>query len=184
MRIILARKPSTDVKTPLMALPLFSDRLPTRGQTARCDWRLDGAIARLVLEGKVRGELGRKAMIGGAARVGAERLLVYGLGPSAGMSPVGLQKAAAAMVSDVAKLKLGSWSLGIIGRDLEEIPYRDAAASTLRAIFQEAGREDDVRIVEEEPERFGLLVREVPKWLEAMESAYRISCEIVLEEGV
>jgi hypothetical protein len=144
---------------------------------------LDGAIARLVLEGKVSGQLGQKAMIGGAARVGAERLLVYGLGPSAGMSPVGLQKAVAAMVADVAKLKLGSWSLGIIGRDLEEISYRDAAASTLRAVFQEAGRDDEVRIVEEEPEQFGLLVREVPKWLKAMESAYRLLCEVVLEVG-
>lgn len=183
MRIILARRPSTDVTTPLLALPVFSDQLPTRGQTALCDWRLDGAIAKLALEGKVRGALGEKAMIGGAARVGAERLLVYGLGPSKGASPVGIQKAVSALVADVAKLKLGSWSIGIMGRDLSEVSYRDAAASTLRAIFHEADGDDDVRIIEEDPERYGLLVREVPKWLRAMESAYGLRCSLVLEDS-
>ncbi len=184
MRIILANRPTTDVETPLLALPLYSDRLPTRGHTARCDWRLDGAIARLVLEGRTTGLLGEKAMIGGAARVGAERLLIYGLGEASGMSPVGLQKAVSLLAADVAKLKLGSWSLGVMGRDLEGISFRDAAASTLRAVFKEACQEDDVRIIEEEPERFGLLVREVPKWLQPIARAHGLTCELVLEDKV
>jgi hypothetical protein len=182
VRIILANKPSTDVETPLLALPLYSDRLPTQGHTALCDWRLDGAIARLVLEGRTTGLLGQKAMIGGAARVGAERLLIYGLGQASGMSPVGLEKAVALIAADVAKLRLGSWSLGVMGKDLDGLPFRDAAASTLRAVFREASQEDDVRIVEEEPERFGLLVREVPKWLQAIARAYGLTCELVLED--
>lgn len=182
MRIILTNSPSTDVATPLLALPLYSDRLPTRGQTAYCDWRLDGAIARLLLEGRTAGLLGQKAMIGGAARVGAERLLIYGLGPGSAMSPVGLQQAAALLAADVAKLKLGSWSLGVMGRDLEALSFRDAAASTLRAVFKEARQGDEVRIIEEEPERFGLLVREVPKWLQAIGRAHGLTCELILED--
>ncbi|MFQ5893736.1 MAG: hypothetical protein ACE5H5_05430, partial [Nitrospinota bacterium] len=71
MRLILSRRPSTDLTTPLLALPLFSDRPPTRGHTAWCDWRLDGAISGLVLEGRLTGQLGQKTLMGGAARVGA-----------------------------------------------------------------------------------------------------------------
>lgn len=182
MRLILARGPSTQVKTPLLALPLFSDHLPTRGHTGQCDWRLDGAIAGLVLEGKVAGHLGQKAMIGGAYRVGAERLLVYGLGPSSKMSPVGLQQAVVLLGEDVAKLKLPSWSVGIIGRDLPNISFRDAAASTLRGILHSTRGEVAVRFIEEETERFGLLVREVPKWLQAMASTYGPLGELVLED--
>ncbi|NIN98500.1 MAG: hypothetical protein GTN93_25535, partial [Anaerolineae bacterium] len=108
------------------------------------------------------GELGQKAMIGGAARVGAERILVYGLGHASSMTPVGLQRAVALLASDVVKLKLHSWSLGIMGRELEAFSYRDAAASTLRALFHEARSGESVRLVEEDTERLGLLVREVP----------------------
>ncbi|MDV2479318.1 MAG: M17 family peptidase N-terminal domain-containing protein [bacterium] len=182
MRLILARRPFTDLQTPLLVLSLFSDRLPTRGHTAWCDWRLDGAIASLVLDGILTGQLGQKHLIGGADRVGAERVLLFGFGPASAMNPKKLQKAVALAAADVAKLKLGGWSLGVMGRELEAISYQDAAASTLRGLLQSSGRDEAVRIVEEEPESFALLVREAPIWLQAMAGKYGRECDLVLED--
>lgn len=183
MRLILASCLSADLRTPLLALSIFTDRLPTRGHTAWCDWRMDGAIARVVIEGKMTGELGQKLLIGGADRVGAERLLLFGFGPASSMDAERLQRAVALMAADVTKLKLEGWSLGVMGRELDAIPYRDAAASTLGGLLQAGGGEDAVCLVEEEPERYGLLVREAPMWLRAMESTYGQTCELSLEDG-
>lgn len=182
MRLILARRPSTDLRTPLLALSLFSDRLPTRGQTAWCDWRLDGAITSLVLEGRLTGQLGQKVLLGGADRVGAERLLLFGFGSASAIDPDGLQRAVALLAADVAKLRLGGWSLGVMGRELDTISYRDAAASTLTGLLRAGERKESVRIIEEEPERFGLLVRETPTWLRVMAGMHGHACELVLED--
>jgi hypothetical protein len=98
------------------------------------------------------------------------------------MNPKKLQKAVALAAADVAKLKLGGWSLGVMGRELEAISYQDAAASTLRGLLQSSGRDEAVRIVEEEPESFALLVREAPIWLQAMAGTYGRECDLVLED--
>jgi hypothetical protein len=144
---------------------------------------MDGAISRMVIEGKLTGELGNKVLIGGADRVGAERLLLFGFGLASSMDAERLQQAVALMTADVTKLKLQKWNLGVMGRELEAIPYRDAAASTLGGLLQAGASGADVCLVEEEPDRYGLLLREVPLWLRAMESTYGHTCELNLEDG-
>lgn len=181
MRLILSRRPSADLATPLLALPLFSDRLPTRGHTAWCDWRLDGAISDLVLEGRLTGQLGQKTLMGGAARVGADRLLLFGCGPAQGLDPDRLQEVVAGLAADAAKLRLEGWSLGVVGRELEALAYREAAAATVRGLLQDARGQEAVRLVEEDLEDFGLLVREVRTGLRAMAASGQ-ACELILED--
>lgn len=64
------------------------------------------------------------------------------------------------------------------------LAFEEAALSTLRGILHCRARVEEVRLVEEEPERFGLLVREVPGWVESLEKAFGALDDLVVEDRV
>ena len=58
----------------------FFDERPLRGPAGRADWRLCGAISDLVASGKLRGKLGEAVLVPSFGRLGADRVLLLGLG--------------------------------------------------------------------------------------------------------
>jgi len=59
----------------------LSDERPLRGAAARADWRLCGAISRLLLAGDLAGEEGEAALFPSGGGVRAPRVMALGLGP-------------------------------------------------------------------------------------------------------
>jgi hypothetical protein len=70
----------------VLGLPFFQDERPLRGAAGLCDWRLGGRLSRLLgAEGSARvaGGLGEQLLMPGGRRLPWERIVLYGLGPSA-----------------------------------------------------------------------------------------------------
>lgn len=64
-----------------LVLPLFEARAQPLGVAGNVDWRLSGRIARLVQSGRFAGRPGERVLMTALDRVGARRLLLWGLGP-------------------------------------------------------------------------------------------------------
>ena len=68
------------VEADLAVAGFYLDERPLRGAAGRADWRLCGAISRLLGEGSVRGRLGEAVLMPSFGRLAADRILLLGLG--------------------------------------------------------------------------------------------------------
>jgi hypothetical protein len=76
-----------------MLVPLPEDERPLRGDAGIADWRLVGTISDLVASGFCSGRLGEATLVPAGGRLAAERILLFGVGPVAGMHGRGLERA-------------------------------------------------------------------------------------------
>lgn len=58
----------------------FLDERPLRDAAGRADWRLCGIVSELVGSGRLRGKVGEATLVPSMGRLGAERVLLLGLG--------------------------------------------------------------------------------------------------------
>lgn len=69
-----------------IALPFFSDERPLQGAGGLIDWRLCGALSRILVSGFVTGGLGEQVLVPTQSRLAVEKVFLFGLGPEAAMS--------------------------------------------------------------------------------------------------
>jgi leucyl aminopeptidase len=72
--------PFERIEADLAVAGFFLDERPLRGAAGRADWRLCGLVTDLVGEGRLRGKVGEATLIPSMGRLGAERVLLLGLG--------------------------------------------------------------------------------------------------------
>lgn len=63
-----------------LVLGIFADQRPPRGTAGFVDWRLNGMISREIKQGRISGAFEEKTAIPFPQRIGAEILLLFGLG--------------------------------------------------------------------------------------------------------
>jgi hypothetical protein len=95
-----------DALTGLDALCCFvtEDDRPLSGATGYLDWRLCGALSKVLVSGFFVGAVGDRLLMPTEGRVPAQKVFAVGLGPSQLVTPLGLEHAltqAAAMLSKV-----------------------------------------------------------------------------------
>jgi len=64
----------------------FTDRRPLHGPAALLDWRLDGQLTRMMLDGQLRGRMGEHVLLPNNGKLKAERVLFVGGGSWYGLS--------------------------------------------------------------------------------------------------
>ncbi len=69
-----------------IVLSFFEDEKPLRGATALIDWRLCGAITRLVHRGRITGIFGETLLMSPQKHSLPSKILIFGLGPSGSFS--------------------------------------------------------------------------------------------------
>lgn len=70
----------------LLAVSVFAEDRPLRDLAGLVDWRLNGQVSRVLHAGRFGGQPGESMLLPCGDRIGAGRLLVFGLGDSAGWS--------------------------------------------------------------------------------------------------
>src|SRR5664280_2101122 len=80
MQITLSTEAPDLPKYKCLVLGIFSDEKPPRGICGFIDWRLNGFISREIKQGRITGELMEKVAIPFPQRIGAEILILFGLG--------------------------------------------------------------------------------------------------------
>ena len=86
-----AAPPLEDLEGDALALFQFSDVPAPRGHLGTVDWYLCGAVSRLQASGRFTALPGTAALLTSRDKFRVGRILVFGLGPRQGMSPVPLK---------------------------------------------------------------------------------------------
>jgi hypothetical protein len=71
------------VRVDLLAVGFYEDERPLRGRAGQVDWRLCGALSRLIRAGRTRGARGDAVLMPAGDGLFAARVLALGLGPVA-----------------------------------------------------------------------------------------------------
>jgi hypothetical protein len=90
-----------------LGLPFFEDERPLRGAGGLCDWRLGGRLSRLLGAGgpsRFRGGFGDRLLMPSGPRLPWERIVLFGLGPSAGFDEARARVAARDLLKTLGEL--------------------------------------------------------------------------------
>ncbi|MCS6798796.1 MAG: hypothetical protein NZ898_09735 [Myxococcota bacterium] len=104
------------LRTEAFAAAFFEDDLPFAGALGLVDWRLAGALSRLVIRGRLVGRRGERWLLPGRPRLGVDRLLVVGLGAREEASEASLREATRELVEVLGRMGVRSFACALPGR--------------------------------------------------------------------
>ena len=115
MEIKITQDPIADARTPLLALPIFAGEEGVTGAVAAIDERLDGQISGLRERGDFRGKKDETLLLyPREGSVGAERLLLVGMGKPEELDRERLRRAAGTATKRAAKLRVDRLAFPLI----------------------------------------------------------------------
>jgi hypothetical protein len=81
MRIKITTESLDTLNREGLVLGFFSDERPPKGHCGFVDWRLNGMISRELARGHISGEFMEKILIATPPRIGALKIVLWGMGP-------------------------------------------------------------------------------------------------------
>ena len=145
-------------KTDLLAVGLFSDAKGLDKLNAQLNGKLDGAIERLIKLGDFKPKEGTSAIVYGNERIGAERVLLVGLGEKKKATLDTVRKAASNAAKKSVEMKIetislalhkafgGRFDLSAMGRALAEGTYFGSYCYDEFVTESENGRADSLKV--------------------------------------
>jgi hypothetical protein len=97
----------TGVRPAVLGLPFFEDERPLRGAAGLCDWRLGGRLSRLLGAAgaaRVRGAFAERLLMPCGPRLPWERLVLFGLGSSAGFDEARARESARELLATLRQM--------------------------------------------------------------------------------
>lgn len=128
-----------ELDTEVLVATLHSDVRPARGVAGLCDFRMGGRISQLLRSGFVTGALGEVVMVPGKPFLSFDKILLFGAGPQAELTPARFEKLIASFYDRLKKLRARVAVVELPGRAHATISPSDAAHVLLR----EAQRDHD-----------------------------------------
>ena len=112
---------------------VFQDERPIRGVAVRADWRLNGFLSRLLMDGRFTGERGDWLLLHTQGRLPYTRLFLVGMGRKQERELATSRRALAGIASKVALAGVHSFAI-----DLAELIPADMAPEDAMVVFLEA----------------------------------------------
>jgi len=164
------------VRVELAVVGFFEAERPLRGAAGLVDWRLCGALSRLLRAGRLSGARGDAALIPGGGGLRAARVLVLGLGAETGFEGEARRAAVADAIRRALALRVRSLALSIPAG--EESGGEAALDAILRGahdawVAAEAGADVSLALVAE-PDAERVLTRSLLARAGALPSELRI----------
>jgi len=145
-------------RTDLLAVGLFSDTKGLDKLNAQLNGKLDGAIERLIKLGDLKPKEGTSAIVYGNERIGAERILLVGLGEKKKATLDTIRKAASNTAKKSVEMKIetislalhkafgGRFDLSAMGRAVAEGAYFGSYRYDEFVTDSENGRADSLKV--------------------------------------
>jgi hypothetical protein len=118
-----------------LALGLFADEKPPRGTSGFIDWRLNGMISREIKQGRISGEFKEKIIIPFPKRIGAEILLLFGLGNSQDINYDKIYNAAYLITEAVYGMSRHNFAFELCGEDRSSLVTVNIVEAMVTGIF-------------------------------------------------
>src|SRR3989338_6290168 len=95
--------PVDKIEADVVALTFFEDERPLRGVAGLADWRMNGALSRLILNETLSGKEGESLLMSTDGRILSPRLLLFGLGETKAFDGKRFQGLLSTFVGSIAK---------------------------------------------------------------------------------
>ena len=143
MKLHLSTEPPDVPNHKCLALGIFADEKPPRGICGFIDWRLNGLISREIKRGKISGEFAEKTIIPFPQRIGAEYLLLFGMGKLARFN-TRIHDAAHQLIAVVDGLLITDFAFELPGENRISLDTAGIAEAMVTGFFdylsQDAGK--------------------------------------------
>lgn len=152
IQLVLSSLPLDEVPSHLALAVFFEDVRPLRGATSLIDWRLNGRLSDLILQGKLQGQFSESVIMPSQGRMAAREVLLFGLGSSGALTEERLNEGFSQLIRKLALLKSEDCvvSLGDLSKDF--MGWRSLLRSFMGSLSQM--KED-----------FQIVCTEDPKWI-------------------
>jgi len=118
-----------------LALGIFADEKPPRGVCGFIDWRLNGLISREIKEGRIGGDFAEKIVIPFPRRIGAEILLLFGLGNVSEINYDKIYNAAYTIAKSVDDMALSSFAFDLYGESRSNLVTSNIVEAMITGFF-------------------------------------------------
>lgn len=106
MEVIISSEPIDRQECPLVEAGFFEDERPLKGPAGLLDWRLNGAISREIINGRITGRFKETIIIPSNGRIQSPKVLLIGLGPTGRISYPKLREISAHLLDTLLKINV------------------------------------------------------------------------------
>ncbi len=138
MILELTAAPADRVEADCLVAFLHADDRPPSGVAGLLDWRLNGALSRLLKDGWYRAAAGEALLIAPGRRTRAPRLLVIGLGPRQEAGAGRLRSAGALALTKLVGLGIGRIAVGLPGPAEPPLPEAEQVVRLVEGVLETA----------------------------------------------
>jgi len=119
IQLVLSSLPIDEVPGQLALATFFEDVRPLKGSTSLIDWRLNGRLSDLILQGKISGQFSESVIMPAQGRLAAQEIFIFGLGRAGDLSEKRLEDGFLLLIDKLALLKSGDViiSFGDLAKD-------------------------------------------------------------------
>lgn len=118
-----------------LVLGLFANEKPPRGTSGFIDWRLNGMISREIKQGRISGAFEEKTVIPFPKRIGAEILLLFGLGNTTDINYDKIYNAAYQVAETVYGMSRYSFAFELCGENREGLVTANIVEAMVTGVF-------------------------------------------------
>jgi hypothetical protein len=131
----------------LLLLPFFAEDRPPVGALEVVDYRLAGAVSRLIMEGRILSHLGAAYALPGRPKLGFERVVVVGAGSVKTFSPGTAEQTVRRMLEAASELRARRATLELPGRG-RDLSSPDERVATLLEVARNFSPFDTCTLIE------------------------------------
>jgi len=114
---------------------IFADEKPPRGVCGFIDWRLNGMISREIKKGRISANFDEKIIIPFPQRIGAEMLMLFGLGNVSDVNYDKIYNAAYLIAKTVDGMAMQTFSLDLYGENRANLKIPNIMEAIVTGIF-------------------------------------------------
>lgn len=120
-----------------VALGIFQDERPLKGISGFVDWRLHGALSRLLMEQRFEGNLLESLLLPSRGYIPMEKVFLFGLGTVPELSVSRFNRVAGAVIAAMARARAGAFVLSAWDLTRGRVSPEEAAGIIYRHILSE-----------------------------------------------
>ena len=147
IQLVLSSAPLDEVPGKVAVITFFEDVRPLRGSTELIDWRLNGRISELIVQGRLSGALSEALIMPSQGRLSADEILLFGLGRSGEMTGPKLDEVFSKVVEKLVRLKSPGFVASFGDFSTDFMSWRGVLRSFMTTLSQKAGPHQDLQVV-------------------------------------
>ena len=119
IHLILSALPIDEVPGHLALATFFEDVRPLKGSTSLIDWRLNGRLSDLILQGKISGHFSESLIMPSQGRLSVKDIFLFGLGKSGELDEKRYEEGFSVLIQKLSRLKTDEFviSFGDLAKD-------------------------------------------------------------------